>query len=75
MLNDIDVMRDSQSPDGESVRKMKLVEQFHKQGNGAPIKTVALPISRVVDYDLMNYKLSLKKDFNLMEFLKESTVG
>lgn len=75
MLNDIDVMRDSQSPDGESIKKMKLIEQFHRQGQGAPIKTVALPISKVVDYDLKNYKLSLNNDFNLMEFLKESTSG
>ena len=75
VLNDIDVMRDSQSPDGESIKKMKLIEQFHRQGQGAPIKTVALPISKVVDYDLKNYKLSLNNDFNLMEFLKESTSG
>ena len=30
VLNDIDVMRDSVKPDGQTQRRMKLVEQYHK---------------------------------------------
>ena len=32
VLNDINVMRDSSKPDGETQRKMDLLEQYHKQG-------------------------------------------
>ena len=63
VLNDINVMRDSSKPDGETQRKMDLLEQYHKQGSGAQIKSVAIPISKVVDYDLANYQISLKEDF------------
>lgn len=36
---------------------------------------MAIPISKIVDYDLVNFKISLKEDFNLIKFLDENIGG
>ena len=75
VLNNDCVMRDTNEPCGFTKGKMRLVESAHrlanKQGTGA-IKNICLPVRRVVDADLQQYKLSLRDDFNLANFLSES---
>ena len=75
VCNDDKVMRDTNGPDGFIKGQMLLIESAHKlaskQGTAA-VKGIALPVQRVVDADLVEHKLSLRADFNISNFLKES---
>jgi hypothetical protein len=35
------------------------------------MKTLGIPLTKIVDYDLNSFKLELKKDFNLFSLLEE----
>ena len=68
-------MRDSQSPTGYQQAKMRLVESAHNLANKAgssALKSVALPVSSVVDADIKNMHLSLREDFKIGQFIDES---
>ena len=70
-------MRDTLTPCGFTQGKMSLVEQAHKlaQKKGTSIlKSIALPVRRVVDSDLQTPKLNLRQDFNISSFLKETKI-
>ena len=57
---------------------MRLIEQAHRlaEKTGTSVcKGVALPISSVVDADLRQYKMELKRDFNIPKFLKKSGIS
>jgi len=75
VLNEDEVMRDSQNPTGFQQGRMRLVESAHyladKAGSSA-LKSVSLPVTSVVDADIKNMKLSLRKDFKIGKFLDES---
>ena len=68
-------MRDTDEPCGFTAGRMKLVEQAHllsdKQGTSA-LQSVSLPVRSVVDADLTQHKMALRKDFNLSNFLDKS---
>ena len=75
VLNDDSVMRDTLKPCGYTQAKMSLVEQAHKlaeKKGTSVLKSIALPVRRVVDSDLQTQKLNLRKDFNISSFLKET---
>lgn len=59
IANENQVMRDTQTMDGWTEHKMSLAAAH----NG--MKTVGIPLTSMVDYDLANYKLALRKDFKL----------
>jgi hypothetical protein len=68
-------MRDTLEVDGFTQAKMALVESAHRLNQKvgtSKIKSLALPVRRVVDADLQNHKLSLRSDFSLDKFLEES---
>ena len=76
LLNDNNVMRDTRNPDGKTVHQMALVEQSHSaspEQKTPQIKTIGLAMNQIVDYDLAKYKLSLRNDFNLSEFMSRMT--
>ena len=55
---------------------MALIERAHSMSpdkSSADISVVGLPINSIVDYDLANYKLSLRSDFDLNEFMEGVT--
>jgi hypothetical protein len=63
-------MRDTQEADGRSQHRMKILQRSHEvQDSGSQIVPVTIPISAVVDYDLENFKLSLKDNFDLSAFI------
>ena len=75
VLNDDKVMRDTHKPCGFTAGRMRLVESAHKLANKSStgaIKSVALPVRSVVEADLANYKLNLRKEFNIDSFLEQS---
>ena len=77
VLNDDSVMRDTLKPCGFTQGKMLLVEQAHKlaEKTGTSIlKSIALPVRRVVDSDLQTPKLNLRQDFNISSFLRETNL-
>ena len=77
VLNDDSVMRDTLKPCGYTKGKMTLVEQAHKlaEKKGTSIlKSVALPVRRVVDSDLQTQQLNLRQDFDIRSFLKETNL-
>ena len=59
-------MRDVKKPDGK-VRFMQKLNQ--KLNSETELKTVAVPITSVVDYDIEKLKISLKEDYNFLEDL------
>ena len=72
LLNDTNVMRDTKTPDGKAAHQMALVERSHSTSTEmktAPIKTMGLAMSQIVDYDLAKYKLSLRNDFKIDDFM------
>lgn len=75
VLNDDEVMRDSLNADGFADGKMRIVEQAHRLQNklgASEIKSVGLPVKRVVDANLQEHKLSLREDFTIQAFMDES---
>jgi hypothetical protein len=58
-------MRDTQTVDGVTAHKMKLA------GAHSNMKTLGVPLTKIVDYDLNSFKLQLKEDFNLFSLLGE----
>lgn len=75
VLNNDQIMRDTLEVDGFTQAKMALVESAHRLNQKvgtSQIKSLALPVRRVVDADLQNHKLSLRSDFSLDKFLEES---
>ena len=73
VLNDDAAMRDTHEPCGFTAGKMKLISQAHqlagKSGN-AVLKGVPLALQSVVDANLREHRLQLKKEFNIGEYLK-----
>ena len=68
-------MRDTLKPCGFTQGKLLLVEQAHRlaaKTGTSVLKSIALPVRRVVDSDLQTQKLNLRQDFNIGSFLKES---
>lgn len=61
-------MRDTKQADGRTHTQMDLVRQL-QLNDDSKIVNVGLPISSVVDYDLKNYKMQLRKDWDLTKFL------
>lgn len=54
IVNENQIMRDTQSVDGITAHKMK------KAGNHSSMKTLGIPLTEIVDYDLNSFKLELK---------------
>jgi len=78
VFNDDAVMRDSSQVCGFAAGKMRLVEQAHalagKKGTSV-LKSVGLPVQRVVNVDLAEFKLQLRSDFSLGDFLDTCGLG
>jgi len=66
-------MRDTHEPEGFMAAKMRLISQAHalagKTGNSV-MKGVPLAVDAVVDANLREYRLSLRKDFDIGEYLE-----
>ena len=60
-------MRDTQTVDGLTEHKMKIAS------NHSEMKTLGIPLTKIVDYDLNSFKIELKKDFNLFSLLGEQS--
>ena len=78
VLNQDEVMRDSQKPTGFQQGKMRLVESAHRLADktgASALRSVGLPVTSVVDADIKNMRLSLREDFKIGQFLDESVLG
>ena len=60
-------MSDVDLPDGEFVFHSKILKALSDQ----PIQTVGVPVAAVVDIDIENLKLGLKKSFDFIECIKK----
>ena len=69
-----EAMRDTYEPDGFAAGKMRLIASAHrlagKSGNSV-MKGIPLAIDAVVDADLAEYKISLREDFDIGNYLIE----
>jgi len=75
VLNSRNVMDDTKKPDGRTAFQMRLNEEKHALANHGNKVSVGLPMDSVIDYDLSNYSLSLKKNFDLYKFMDERTIN
>lgn len=71
VLNNGSAMVDSGTIDGRTAHQLRVVEMAHKQAKNT-IKSISVPISHIVDYDLAQFKLSLRNDFDLNNILESS---
>jgi len=69
IVPDRQVMHDTGDVDGITASKLKLLEDGQKDKS---MFTVGIPISNIASYDLANYQLSLKKDFDLLKVIDEA---
>ena len=63
-------MRDSNVADGFTRARLKTLEKDQADQN---MVAVGIPIDSMCEYDLQEYKLALKKDFNLNKIVNEAT--
>lgn len=59
-------MRDIQKPDGQVQFRHRILEGLHA-ADGLVAKTVAIPITAVVSYDIENLKIEMKEGYDFME--------
>ena len=62
-------MRDSNCADGFTQAKLNTLEKAQGDQN---MVAVGIPIDSICDYDLQEYKLSLKQDFNINNVIDEA---
>ena len=55
-------MSDTDSVDGRTAHQLKVIDRAQKESQ---MKCIPLPVSKVVDYNLADFHVSLKKKFDL----------
>lgn len=64
VIKSSETMRDVKKPDG----KVKFMQRINKLLNsGTEVKTVAVPITAVVNYDIENLHINMNEDYNFLE--------
>lgn len=58
------------SADGRTAHFMRINSTSGLSGNKS--QPVAIPLDSVVDYDLHNFSMKLRDDFNLLEWIGEN---
>jgi hypothetical protein len=71
VLNQNEFMHDTMQADGRTAHFMRLNSTGRHTSRAT---NVGLPLDSVVDYDLNNFQLKLREDFNLMEKIGESSL-
>ena len=70
VVADRQAMQDTGDVDGLTAKRLRILEKAQEENS---MFAVGVPISTIADYDLAKYRLSLKKEFDMVKVLEKAS--